>query len=86
MIRLFYALCLTALTLSCHSDIFPNDLLYQRWTFSQSRKGNGPWAQFYKPTVDDTEYRSDGTLIYRVNGQKKRCVAIPITLAVSKMS
>ncbi len=77
MKRLTYSLGLMILMLACHSDIFPADSLYQRWQFSQSRRGNGPWAQNYKPTVDDTEYRRDGVLVYRVNGQIKTVCCNP---------
>ena len=69
MKRLLYSTSLMVLMLACHSNIFPADLLHQRWTFLQSRIGNGPWAQYYKPTVDDTEYQPDGTLVYRRSGQ-----------------
>lgn len=78
MKRLLYSVCLLVLTVACESDVFPTDLLYQRWEFFQSRRGNSPWSTFYKPTVEDTEYKSDGTLVYRVKGQVQTLCCQPV--------
>ncbi|MBC8151301.1 MAG: hypothetical protein H7Z72_00150 [Bacteroidetes bacterium] len=68
MKRLLYSVCLLALTLACESDIFPTGLLYQRWQLERTRQGDAPWA-VYNLIQNDTEYRLDGTLVYRVKGQ-----------------
>ncbi|MBC8156100.1 MAG: hypothetical protein H7Z72_24690 [Bacteroidetes bacterium] len=78
MKRLLYSIGLLLSTVACESDVFPVVVLYQRWEFFQSREGTGPWAVYYKTTVNDTEYRPGGTLVYRVNGQVKAACCQPL--------
>ncbi|MVM39076.1 hypothetical protein GO730_18570 [Spirosoma sp. HMF3257] len=64
------ALLLT-LVVGCHSDdsIGPASLLYKRWHVFQTRGVNdSTWAVYDADAYYDTEYRPDGTLIYRRNG------------------
>lgn len=78
MKKLAYSFGLALLLLACHSDIFPNDLLYQRWQLVQTRQGNGDWVQNKSTAVYDTEYRADGTLVYRLDGKVTGSCCQPI--------
>ena len=50
-------------------DIGPADLLYQRWHFERTKKvGDEVWIAYDTDGYNDTEYRPDGTLIYRKDG------------------
>lgn len=69
MKRLLYSVCLFVITLACESDIFPTDLLYQRWRLERTRQGSGPWTVISPASLSDTEYRLDGTLVYRYDGK-----------------
>lgn len=68
-VLLFFVL--TILTASCQRDesIGPPELLYQRWHLSKIRAVNSSaWIFYDTDGMYDTEYRLDGTLIYRKNG------------------
>ena len=65
------ALMLLLLTGACRSDdaIGPIDLLYQRWHLERTKKiGDDAWISYDTDGYYDTEYRQDGTLIYRKDG------------------
>ncbi|WP_461112663.1 hypothetical protein [Spirosoma jeollabukense] len=56
---------------ACRSEgsIGPSDLLYKRWHLLQSRGVNDTaWVMYDTDAYYDTEYRTDGSLIYRRNG------------------
>ena len=56
---------------SCQNDssIGPADLLFKRWHLSQvKRVGGNTWIALDMDAYYDTEYQSNGTLIYRRNG------------------
>ena len=69
--RLISTALLLIVTAACHSDdsIGPSGLLYKRWHVLQTRGVNDTvWAEYDTDAYYDTEYRPDGTLIYRRNG------------------
>lgn len=52
-----------------NSDIGPSELLYKRWHLSQTKRvSDNAWIAYDMDAYYDTEYRPDGTLIYRRNG------------------
>lgn len=64
-------LVLTALSIACQKDdsIGPPELLYQRWSLFQTKRiGDNAWISYDTDAQYDTEYRSDGVLLYRRNG------------------
>ena len=64
-------LIVVALFIACHKDgsIGPPELLYQRWDMFQTKKiGDNAWISYDMDAQYDTEYRPDGTLLYRRNG------------------
>ncbi|CCH55692.1 hypothetical protein BN8_04972 [Fibrisoma limi BUZ 3] len=71
--KLFYLLSTVAFLLSaCQKDqaIGPDNLLYQRWNMYQTKRiGDNAWMVYDLDAFYDTEYRPDGTLVYRQNGQ-----------------
>jgi hypothetical protein len=55
----------------CHKDtsVGPSNLLFQRWQLQQSKRiGDTAWIVYDVNAVYDTEYRTDGILIYRRDG------------------
>ena len=72
MKNLLLLLLLVALSIACQKDdgIGPSELLYQRWSIVKTRTINDTiWAVNDVVDASDVEYRPDGTLIYRRNGQ-----------------
>ncbi|WP_461138108.1 hypothetical protein [Spirosoma pomorum] len=57
--------------IACQKDssVGPINLLFQRWQLLQSKRiGDTAWIVHDMDGVYDTEYRQDGTLIYRRDG------------------
>ncbi|GAB3642361.1 hypothetical protein [Spirosoma arcticum] len=64
-------LIMLASSIACQKDdnIGPPELLYQRWDVFQTKKiGDNAWISYDTDAQYDTEYRSDGMLLYRRNG------------------
>ena len=56
---------------SCRNDssIGPSDLLLKRWHLYQTRRvQDNTWVMYDMDAYYDTEYRSNGMLVYRRNG------------------
>jgi hypothetical protein len=68
----YLLLLLVVLSLgACHKDsnVGPANLLFQRWQLVQSKRiGDQSWTVHDLDVRQDTEYRSDGILLYRLNG------------------
>lgn len=55
---------------SCHNDgsVGPASLLFKRWhPYQMRRVQDNAWTVYSTNVYDDTEYRSDGTLVYWKN-------------------
>ncbi|QKZ11160.1 hypothetical protein [Spirosoma sp. KUDC1026] len=62
---------LLAMCVACHKDtsVGPANLLFQRWQLLQRKRiGDTAWMVYNTDGVYDTEYRQDGTLVYRRDG------------------
>jgi|GEM_PF-4331318 len=78
--RLFVGILLIFLVGSCHknTDIGPADLLYRRWHPEREKDiGDDLWKAYNTDGYYDTEYRTDGMLVYR-----KDRVIIPLRCCV----
>lgn len=64
-------LIVITLCIACQKDenIGPRDLLYQRWHLERAKRvGDSAWFSYDTDGFYDTEYRPDGTLVYRKDG------------------
>ncbi|WP_420148073.1 hypothetical protein [Spirosoma sp.] len=67
-------LLLTSLLLillgACHNDVDSPSLLYKRWHLARTRHlQDATWYTYHSEVYYDVEYRPDGTLIHRRDGQ-----------------
>ena len=66
--QLFYIFCLMTLTLACHSDIFPDNLLYRRWVSLPSNP-----ITFISSPDSYITFLAEGVILYGKDGTDGTC-------------